>query len=381
MSPLTEVTSEGWFSRIKNAIFGVLIGILLIVGCTVGLFVNEGRAVKTYRSLKEGAGAFVAAKSDTVDPANDGKLIHLSGMATADEILEDKKFNISVAALKLRRTAEMYQWKERTETKSKKKVGGGKTKTTTYHYEKTWSGGVINSSSFKEPEGHQNPTQLPFKGSSWTAKKITIDAYELSAGLKNKISGFKDFSLPDEAKLPSGVEGQKTGNGFYIGANPASAAVGDIKIDFQKIDPHNVSLLSKQAGNSFIAWTSSNGRTIEDLRAGIITGDQMFEKLQSENTMMTWIIRAAGFIFMAIGFMLVFKPLQVMADVLPFMGSIVGAGLFLIAALIAGVISFFTIAIAWVFYRPILGISLLAIAVVLLFLLISKMRKGKEQLA
>jgi hypothetical protein len=42
-------------------------------------------------------------------------------------------------------------------------------------------------------------------------------------------------------------------------------------------------------------------------------------------------------------------------------GSIVGAGLTLVAMLLAAVLSLTIISIAWIFYRPLLGITLLAL--------------------
>ena len=98
------------------------------------LFWNEGRAVKRYESLEEGQGAVTSIPADTVDAVNDKKLVYLTAEATTKEILEDPEFGASANALKLIRDVEMYQWKESKKTKSKKKLGGGKRKTTTYTY-------------------------------------------------------------------------------------------------------------------------------------------------------------------------------------------------------------------------------------------------------
>ena len=63
-----------------------------------------------------------------------------------------------------------------------------------------------------------------------------------------------------------------------------------------------------------------------------------------------------------------------MADVIPILGNIVGAGTGIIAFLLAACLSLVTIAIAWVFYRPVLGISLLIVAAVLIVLVVKKLR-------
>ncbi|MCW5210069.1 hypothetical protein VU10_07890, partial [Desulfobulbus sp. US1] len=72
---------------------------------------------------------------------------------------------------------------------------------------------------------------------------------------------------------------------------------------------------------------------------------------------------------------------SVLADVLPFLGSIVEAGTGFIAFLLAGVLSLITIAVAWIVFRPLLGIILLAIAVGLVVLIGSKIKAGKASKA
>ena len=81
-----------------------------------------------------------------------------------------------------------------------------------------------------------------------------------------------------------------------------------------------------------------------------------------------------GFVLMFMGIALVLRPLSVLADVLPILGNIVGAGTSLIAGLVATVLTLLTISIAWLFYRPLLGIALLVVAVGLTYLIRTKLR-------
>jgi hypothetical protein len=55
MGVITEVTSQSIFGRIGNSIVGMLFGFVLLVGSIILLFWNEGRAVATAKSLREGA--------------------------------------------------------------------------------------------------------------------------------------------------------------------------------------------------------------------------------------------------------------------------------------------------------------------------------------
>jgi len=52
----TERTHTSWFARIGKSFVAVLFGLVLLVGSSVLLFWNEGRAVQTERSLAEGRG-------------------------------------------------------------------------------------------------------------------------------------------------------------------------------------------------------------------------------------------------------------------------------------------------------------------------------------
>jgi len=70
---------------------------------------------------------------------------------------------------------------------------------------------------------------------------------------------------------------------------------------------------------------------------------------------------------MLLGLNLIFKPLSVLADVLPILGTLVEMGTGIVAFIIALVLSILTIGIAWVAYRPVLGISLIVLAVVVFF--------------
>jgi len=53
------------------------------------LFWSERRSVRTAQVLAEGKVAVVSIPSDRVDAVNEGKLVHISGEATTDQILQE----------------------------------------------------------------------------------------------------------------------------------------------------------------------------------------------------------------------------------------------------------------------------------------------------
>ena len=288
----TQVTNQSWFSRIGNAIKGVLIGLVLFVVAFPLLFWNEGRAVKTYKTLKEGGKAVVSVASDRVTPANEGRLIHVTGNADTEETLTDAVFGLSSKALKLRRVVEMYQWQQASESKTKKKMGGGTETATTYTYSKSWSDRPIESAGFKEPAGHTNPGSLPYEATAQTAGRVTLGAFTLSQSLLAQINNFESLPVPGETVLPESLQGKaKLHNaGFYIGADPATPLVGDTRIKFEVAKPTQVSVIAKQVGNTFEPYAAKAGGTIDLLQTGVHEAAAMIQQAQDSNRVLTWIL-------------------------------------------------------------------------------------------
>nr|WP_321451792.1 TMEM43 family protein [uncultured Carboxylicivirga sp.] len=371
----TEETTQSWGSRIMESIKSVLFGIILFLGAFIVLWWNEGRAVKTAKGLKEGQSQVVTIDPNVVDKANDGKLVHLTGKVLTDKILNDAEFDINVNALKLRRNIEMYQWVEETKKEKEKEIGGSEKTKTTYSYVKKWTSTLEKSASFKVPEGHMNPTSFPYSKYTITADKAKIGEYLLPESLLSDISNFKPYAVHkiDTAKfknatilnegsveLGSGVEiSQK----IFIGnGSSTSPEVGDVKVSFQIIEPGgDYSIISKQITNTFESFATQTGTSINVIKEGIHSSDAMFAAEHSKNTITTWILRVLGFLMMFGGLTMIFRPLVVIADVLPFLGNLLDVGLSLFSGLLSFTLSFVTIAIAWIVYRPILGVALLVV--------------------
>ena len=355
-------------SGLKSSLQGIVVGLAFAAGSVVLLFWNEGRAVQRAKTLEEGAGAVVSVPSSAVDPTHEGHLVHLSGRAETERTLADPKFGLRVEALRLFREVEMLQWKERVESRRKKKnkSGGGSTPEKTYHYDTTWSSSAISSDSFKVSEGHRNPP-FPFRGESWTASDIHIGAFFLTDELTSRLTDRIVLALADEhlAAVPEPLRSRLSLNGgtFYQGANPSSPAVGDVRVRFQIVRPGDTSVVGRQQGDRVVAYTTKAGGDIALLDSGIRTAEQMFQRARTENTVLTWGLRVVGFVVMFIAFSLVLRPLSVVADALPFVGKLVGAGVAIVAFLIAALLTLGTVAVGWIVYRPWLGITLLVVCV------------------
>jgi hypothetical protein len=390
----TEVTHEGWFSRIAGSIKSLVIGGLLVLIAVPVLFWGEGRAVKRAKDLEEGRGAVLSVDPKSVDPANDKKLVHFSAMATADGALNDPMFAVTLPnAIKLKRQVEMYQWKEHKKTEKRKKMGGGEETRTTYSYSKTWDDDLIDSSDFhsnSESRGKNNPKAKLWNGKEcrneeWTADLVTAGAFTLPKAMLGDLDDYQTLptsaanaSLASDTAVESGgvdptpvkptlPPGLKTsGDSFYTG-NPSDPQIGDLRITLKAIKPQDVTVLGVQTGSTLSAYQTKTGNTLMELRPGAMSAEQFFSQLNTENTITTWIIRIVGFLAVWIGLMILLNPLKVLADVVPALGSIAGFGIALVTFFIALIITLVTIAIGWIFYRPLLGIILLAVAALAIY--------------
>ena len=363
----TEVTSQNWFSRMGESIKGILFGVIVIPVAIILLWWNEGRAVTTANSLKEGAAAVVHVAADKVDPANDKKLVHVTGEAKTDALVVDTDYGVSVPALRLVRTEEIYQWVESQKSEKKQKVGGGEETTTTYTYDKKWVGEPVRSAEFKQPEGHTNEGDLIAGDENMSAEKVKLGAFDVPKKWVKEMGRPMARAVTDAdlATLPADLkDGTKIQDGaFYIGANPKEPKIGDVRVSYEIVKPGTFSILAAQIGETFEPYQTKAGDALSFIEEGTVSAETMFKNAASANSMITWVVRFLGFLVMAFGFMAIMRPLSVLGSVIPFIGNIIGMGTGLISFALAGAISFLVIAMAWIFVRPLLGIAMLALAI------------------
>ena len=389
---VTETTTESWGSRLGGSIKGVVIGGALFIAGFPVLFYNEGNSVKTARAIDEGEGACIAVESNAnIDQEYNDKLVHMSGKADTQDVLADDAFGISATAIRLERQVEMYQWIEESREQKKKKLGGSEETVTTYTYKKDWVSHAIDSSGFKE-SGHDNPGSMEFESDKMQASNVSFGAFRLNDDQIGCIGLAQDYKYP--TNFVCKVERVKVaGKWIYVPNaetrnNPknvrdvaSQTRIGDMRVSFRVVYPHEISLIAKQHGDTFVAYTAKNGKKLSYLADGIKDAAEMFETARTNNAIVTWLVRIGGFLLMYFGLSMIFKPLSVLADVLPILGDIVEMGMNLVAGLIALICALVTIAIAWFFYRPILGGILLAVAAFFAWKLIQKRKTAKGEKA
>ncbi len=377
-------SSENWFSRLMESFKTVFLGFILFTGAFFLIWWNEGRAIKTTLGIEQGLNVMVEANLNEIDPNNNGKLVHLSGKVSSGELLTDHDFHFSVNAIKLRRSVEMFQWIEKKSVKKNTKIGGSEETKTTYSYEKQWEKKLIDSDQFEKRKKHKNPKVIPFNEYNIQSRKVNIGVYQLSPSLITGVNHYKAYENINldsvnykNAKLIYDKNNSPT---VYLGDGEINKPkIGDIIVSFDVVPvDDDYSIIAQQQKKSFTPFKTASGTTIEVITKGIPSSDEMFGAEHSSNNIVTWLYRLGGLLMLYFGIKNIFNPLVVLAEIIPILGKLLDMGISLFAGVIAFILAFITIAIAWVFHRPILGISLLAIALIVGIVFYVKASKNQK---
>lgn len=418
---VTETTTVSYGSRVKNSFGGIGTGIIMFLVGTCLLWWNEGRAVKTAKMLEEAQGVAVHVDNvSTVDPSLTGQLIHATDEAKVSGELLDEEFGVKATAIKLNRKVEYYQFVENSSSETKDKLGGSQETVTTYTCSKSWSSSPVNSSEFHGENAtlYQNSTLMQFDDKHLVAENVTFGGYRLNNSLISGINGTMPSELniddallqswnttitrtvltPSQRALAEAAAKQAAAltesvdtladdsaqtqpvviddnryeyvhvakNVVYFGQNPSSPQIGDVRVTFTQVNPGLVSVLAQVDGDSFTAFKAKNGKTLSAITMGKKSMEEMFEQQESANNMWLWILRIIGVLVVCGGLRSIFDILSTVLKVIPFLANIVNWGVGLICNVVGVAWSLIIIAIAWIFYRPLLGIGILAAVLAIL---------------
>ena len=406
-----EVTTTGYGTRVGNSFKAIGSGILLFCLGTALLWWNEGRAVKTGKMLDEAGSAYVEMENpNKKDASLEGELICGTALATTEDSLIDKDFGVGAKAIALKRNVEYYQWVEHSQEKKEDKLGGKEVTTTTYTYTKEWTSRPVESAQFKDP-AYQNKNMVltTVEDAEQYAENVSWGAYKLNESLIHSIRSNEglDLAIAEDLlkqldksaqtayerfygvndsinKAMAAAENKKdleyvhqAGNILYYGRVPGSPEVGDVRVTFEKVVPAKVTVMAVVDGDTFKPFKAKNGKRFQTLVMGKKSGDEIIEAQKEANNMFLWILRIVGILMVIGGLKGIFGFLETILKVVPFIAGIFGWGVGIVCTVIGVVWSLIVIAIAWLFYRPLLGISLLVIAGFLVWVFAFK---GKDKL-
>lgn len=398
MAYQTKVTT-GYGTRLKNSLGGMKAGAIMFILATVLLFLNEGFYVKKDKAIQETKKALVRVSDISENPAAyNGKVIHANGPAETQDVLSDTLFGVNTNAISISRRVEYFQYMESSSTQKKDKVGGSQETVTTYTYHEAWTSNPVNSGSFKDPDyKNSNFVLAKVDKEDFLAPNVSFGAYKLPRFIVNSIGE----SVPAEVNL-GGAELKQweaqiaqnlaalnkkkdgnlvsvQGNVVYFGKSSATPAIGDVRVTLTKVTPPaDVSIIAKVVGNTFEKFIASNGWEFPNpVENGIVSAETMIAHAQSLNSLITWLLRLLGLILVVVGLKLLFDLLPTLLKVLPPLGAFMSAGVGLVCAVGGFAWTLVIIAIAWLFYRPVVAIVMIAIAAGGIFLL-TKMKNKKK---
>ena len=214
-----------------------------------------------------------------------------------------------------------------------------------------------------------------------TYGRIKGNTAVLSNNAVNAVTNYVDSVEVDSAANGNQVDldyVHQSGNVIYYGRSANAPEVGDVRITFEKVVPAKVTVVSVVDGNTFKPFVASNKKKFQTLRMGKKSIEEIFEEENESNTMWTWILRIVGILLVISGFKSLFSFLETILKVVPFLSSIFAFGVGIICSIVGFVYSLIVIALAWIFYRPVLGIILLVIAGFLVWVFAFN---GKKKLA
>ena len=204
--------------------------------------------------------------------------------------------------------------------------------------------------------------------------KVTNDSARIA---NDSIKAVTDSLMAHSENQVSLQYVHQAGNMLYIGLVPGAPEVGDVRVTWTQIVPAKVTIISQVDGDTFKPYKAKNGKRFQTLVMGKKDAADIFESAHNSNTFWLWTLRIIGILLVIAGLKGIFGFIETLFKVVPFLAGIVGWGIGLVCTVVGIVWSLIIIALAWLFYRPLLGITLLVVAGLLIWIFAFK---GKDKL-
>jgi hypothetical protein len=343
-----------------GALQGMLAGgALLLVAVGLQLW-NEGRTYRREALLADAGASVVMLATPSAMPENDGRLVHVVGDARASAPVVDETFGIEVEGLALRRHVEMYQWREKkTESESNGR------KTFSYNYDRVWTNEAIDSDRFTGKAEHVNPGSMPFDEATVASDEVRVGELLVGPDALREIGGWRRMDAASLVLPPNMAVSFRPHDGWLVTSEAAGdPVIGDVRVRFEVMPPGQVSILARQQQGSLVPYENDVGEELLLAGRGKASANELLASAANSNKRAAWAIRFAGFVLAWVGFGLMFRPLTLLADVVPVLGRIAGIGTAIVAGALALALSALAIGGGWMWQRPWLLVAIVALAVV-----------------
>ena len=348
----TVTKDRNWFDRMKKALVGVLVGLVLLIIAPIALIWGELWYVQQTRFLGRARDSTVAnISTDTLRRALNGRLIHTSGSIDTKAGCEDPDTRIKdERAVRLSRCVEVFQWHEYHEESKDEE---------TFSYELRWSEEDIDSSQFEDPDGHRNPPRAkPIYSKVFNAPDASLGALGCDEVLENMHPEVwcTETLTPMYTYFPDGK------------ATEQSPKPGDVRVKYTTCKaPTKASVVAVQEGARLRAFTPNDVNLGDDtprtmlVEPGDISKSTMFSKGQGRLQLINWAVRIIGFLCIGVGIYLLLKPVAELISFLPLLDGILKHAFAIFALIAAIVLTPVFIALGWVYARPLAASAVFAV--------------------
>lgn len=308
-----------FFGKMKESLKGVLVGVILIPASFVIIFIASQREQAS--EALEGAMPFDKA----AEAAKKKKAVYMTGRLEAEPIGDG--YLKPGPYLSINRTAQMYAYVSKEETKEVEK-NGKKEKVTTYKCVEEWTSNPGNADDGQgcRNERKSNPVQtlsdfsirvtpsLIFNGKTWSIAD--------SVGYTN---------MPGIDLSADKLAGTYTIDGNYLYIDPicktTSPRIGCERLSYSGMsyDPSGEYTVLGTPGNGRIdGFVADSGDSY--LRVGPGKVEQVMESLNTEDSIMTIVLFAASVLCLGMGLSMFASPFLELIEYIPLIGGF-GAGL------------------------------------------------------
>ncbi len=333
-------------------------GTILVLSWTVSICAREAWNARIPQALQECRQKVVSVGSDMVDPANEGKLVHVTGILTGSGSNKVDDLGIGTECLILKRNVEMFQWDEICEEKTETWSDGRSSTSNSYSYQKIWWPESIDSAKFNSCASTSNPPPSDFVPPSCSIKEgvITLGSFSLNLALQEQMIIEERLPL---ATIPPGLmkvlpnASQTLQNGVvFLGAEPKAPRIGDRRISYSIVKPRKYTIMGMQTHGGFTTFKTGNGCDILLISPGALTPEEMLSGSEKATLMLVKSERIAEFLMISLGFFLILWGLR-KADL---ENLIPGRIPYLILRLISRFPSLFAgslaMMVAWTYFHP-----------------------------
>jgi hypothetical protein len=364
------------FAKLKDKLLTTGISALVVPSVIAALFFFEGSLLKENQLIKQAIKEVQSISATQLNPDHQGDLIHVKGTLELSNSLKDPILLENLNAISFIREVKMFQWKEVKETEAQESEEIEK-----YSYDKVWDSEYHDSREFAVAlQDHVNPASPVVQSTTTRVNQVKLGAFILSDTLVSSLLLYKEFEFDTSSTSivkpgnPLGIDlypNQFTiGNTLFFGKGTAdNPEIGDLKVNYKVSRPANIyTVIGTQSGDSLIAFTNKKNKSKLILTSdNEMEAQQLLEEGKAGNTMIISTARGGTFVILYFVFLTLFKPLRGLISYTTVIGTLLHKGLSFFARMMAFIITSATTAIAWIFYQPLIGFTILLISITIFY--------------